>query len=78
MGIVEGQACLDLDYQEDSNAHVDLNVVMNDTLEIIEIQGTAEEVPFPRPQLNSMLDLAEAGITQRIEAQRSALGGKLL
>lgn len=78
VGLMAGQPVLDLDYDEDSSAQVDLNLVMTDDLEIIEIQGTAEEAPFPRDLLNLMLDQAQAGITERVEAQRAALGGKLL
>ena len=78
VGLLGGQPFLDLDYDEDSSAQVDMNLVMTDELEIIEIQGTAEENPFPRSLLNHMLEQAEAGITQRVEAQRAALGGKLI
>ena len=78
VGLMAGQPILDLDYDEDSSAQVDLNLVMTDNLDIIEIQGTAEEDPFPRDLLNRMLDQAEAGITQRVEVQRAALGGKLV
>lgn len=77
VGLLEGQGLLDLDYAEDSTATVDLNVVMSDALEVIEIQGTAEEAPFTRQQLDAMLDLAEKGIVQRIEAQKAVLGNKL-
>lgn len=78
VGLLEGNAILDLDYSEDSNAEVDLNLVMNDRNEIIEIQGTAEEKSFSREQLNQMLDLGEIGLKQRLEVQLQALGGKLL
>jgi ribonuclease PH len=78
VGLMEGRPVLDMDYDEDSSAQVDMNLVMTDDLEIIEIQGTAEENPFPRELLNRMLEMAEAGITERVQAQRAALGGKLV
>lgn len=73
VGLVEGQALLDLDYSEDSRAAVDLNVVMDEQQQLLEIQGTAEGAPFSRPQLNQLLDLAEAGLEQLQQAQRIAL-----
>ena len=78
VGIVDGQALMDLDYSEDSRAEVDLNLVMTDTLEIIEIQGNAEGQPFPRQSLDAMLDLAEAGVRSRLEVQKQALDGRLV
>jgi ribonuclease PH len=73
VGLLQGEAFLDLDYVEDVAATVDLNVVMNQDLGIIEIQGTAEEGTFNRTQLNQLLDCAEKGITQLLEAQRQAI-----
>lgn len=73
VGLLEGQSFLDLNYPEDVGAAVDLNVVATEQLELLEVQGTAEEGTLPRPQLNQMLDLAEIGIQQLIEAQRQAL-----
>ncbi|UJB71508.1 ribonuclease PH [Acaryochloris sp. 'Moss Beach'] len=73
VGLLEGQSFLDLNYPEDVGAAVDLNVVATEQLELLEVQGTAEEGTLPRPQLNQMLDLAELGIQQLIEAQRQAL-----
>jgi ribonuclease PH len=73
IGLIKGEAFLDLDYPEDVAAEVDLNVVMNGKLELIEIQGTAESDSFTRSQLNQMLDLAETGIKQLVEAQQAAL-----
>lgn len=73
IGLLQGQPVLDLNYTEDVEAEVDFNVVMNDRLEIIEIQGTAETGSFNRQQLNGMLDLAETGIRQLLAAQREAL-----
>lgn len=73
VGLIEGEAFLDLDYREDVAADVDLNVVMNGKLELIEIQGTAESNSMTRSQLNKMLDLAEKGIKELLEAQQEAL-----
>ncbi|MDX2231153.1 MAG: ribonuclease PH [Leptolyngbyaceae cyanobacterium bins.349] len=70
IGLIEGEALLDLNYQEDVTADTDFNVVMNEQLEIIELQGTAEADAFSRHQLNQMLDLAELGIQQLLELQR--------
>jgi ribonuclease PH len=75
VGLLEGEAFLDLDYPEDVAAAVDFNVVLTETLEILELQGTAEEGTFSRKQMDRMLDLAETGIAQLIEAQREALQG---
>lgn len=74
VGLVEGLTLLDLCYEEDSNAMVDLNVVMTDTGELVEVQGTGEEKPFGRDKLDAMLDLAEPGMAQLIELQKKALG----
>jgi len=73
VGLIDGEAYLDLDYPEDVKADVDLNVVMNSKLELIEIQGTAESNSMTRSQLNKMLDLAEKGIKELLEAQHEAL-----
>jgi ribonuclease PH len=73
VGIVGGQALLDLNYAEDSAAEVDMNVVMTGSGEFVEVQGTAEQVPFGRPRLDQMLGLAEGGIRQLIALQREAL-----
>lgn len=75
VGIVEEQALLDLKYEEDVAAAVDFNVVLNETLEIIEIQGTAEEGSFSRSQMNQLLDLAEKGITELFTLQNQELQG---
>ena len=72
VGIVGGQAVLDLDYAEDSACDTDMNVVMNGTGGIIEIQGTAEGASFSRAELDRMLALAETGITQIAAAQCAA------
>ena len=73
VGIVNGKPVLDLDYVQDSNADTDMNIVMNENGDLIEIQGTAEQNPFSRQQLTSMLTLAEQGVLTIIEAQKSAL-----
>ncbi|WP_297446554.1 ribonuclease PH [Desulfurobacterium sp.] len=74
VGIVESIPCLDLNYQEDSSAEVDMNVVINEKGEFIEIQGTGEERPFNREELDKLLELAEKGIKGLIEIQKSVLG----
>lgn len=74
VGIYQEQALLDLCYEEDSHAKVDMNVVMTDTGELIEVQGTGEEAPFTRAQMNQMLDLAEEGIMELIERQKIVIG----
>ena len=73
VGLIEGEALLDLNYAEDVAADVDFNVVMNSDLELIEMQGTAESGSFSRSQMNQMLDLAELGIKQLLESQQKAL-----
>ncbi|MCG8431186.1 MAG: ribonuclease PH [Candidatus Omnitrophica bacterium] len=77
VGIVEGTAMLDLAYEEDSKAEVDMNVVMTGSGELIEVQGTAERKPFTRQQMDDLLKLAEKGIGDLIELQRKALKGLL-
>lgn len=74
VGIYEDEVLLDLCYEEDSNCQTDLNVVMTQSGEFIEIQGTAEDKPFTRQQCNAMLELAEQGIEQLINSQKQALG----
>jgi ribonuclease PH len=74
VGIVEGEARLDLDYVEDSTAEVDLNVVMVGDGSLVEVQATAERKPFDREALDQLLDLAASGIEQIADAQREALG----
>ena len=75
VGIVNGVPMLDLCYEEDSSAEVDMNVVMTESGKIIEIQGTAEKYPFSRTQLNELLDLAETGLKQIFAIQRQILEG---
>lgn len=74
VGINQDRVLLDLDYAEDSTCDTDLNVVMTQAGGFIEIQGTAEEKPFTRAEADAMLDLAELGIGQIIEAQKQVLG----
>ena len=74
IGLLEGEPFLDLNYVEDVAAEIDFNVVMTQHLEIIEVQGTAEEGSFSRSQLNQIMDLAEKGIQDLILAQRQVLG----
>src|SRR5580765_3097205 len=73
VGIAAGEALLDLDYSEDSTADVDLNVVMAGDGRLIEVQATAERVPFERAQLDTLLDLAAAGIDELSVAQQEAI-----
>ena len=68
-----GRAVLDLPYEEDSNAEVDMNVVMDGNRQLIEIQATGESCTFSRPQMNKLLDLAESGIQELVELQNMAL-----
>jgi ribonuclease PH len=74
VGVVAGEPVLDLDYQEDSGAAVDMNVVMDDRGGYIELQGTAEASPYSSDHLAKMLALAGDGIRRLMEAQRRALG----
>jgi len=73
IGIVGGQTLLDLDYSEDSTAEIDMNLVMTQSGNIIEIQGTGERGQFSRKDLDKMLDLAKTGIDQIIKAQKEML-----
>jgi ribonuclease PH len=74
VGLIGGEVRLDLDYAEDSNAEVDMNVVANADRELIEVQGTGEGRTFARSQLDQMLDLALEGIEHLAEIQRQAIG----
>jgi ribonuclease PH len=75
VGVYNGEPVLDLDYAEDSNAETDMNVVMNDSGDFIEVQGTAEGTAYNRDELNAMLDLAQQGIGKIIQIQKEALEG---
>jgi ribonuclease PH len=73
VGIVDALAVLDLEYSEDSRAEVDMNVVMTEGGDFVEVQGTAEGAAFSRTELDALLQLAEQGIAEIIEAQRSMI-----
>ncbi len=78
VGIVDGEVLLDLAYEEDSRAEVDMNLVMTGGKKIVEIQGTAEQHPFDDAQLKKMMDLARKGIESLIAKQQAVLGSLLL
>jgi ribonuclease PH len=73
VGVVDGESLIDLDYSEDSNAEVDLNVVMTGDGRLIEVQATAEKVPFDRVRLDALLDLAADGIDELRRFQEDAI-----
>ena len=73
LGIVDGELLIDLDYEEDSSAEVDLNLVMTGSERLVEVQATAERVPFDRDALNELLDLGARGIAEIRAAQEAAL-----
>jgi ribonuclease PH len=73
VGVVDDVSLLDLDYSEDSNAEVDVNVVMTGDGRFVEVQATAEQVPFDRARLDELLDLAAAGIEQLAAFQQEAV-----
>ncbi len=73
VGIVDGSCLLDLDYAEDSRAEVDMNVVMTGSGRYIEVQGTAEGLPFSRGELDELLDLAQGGIARLVDMQQAVL-----
>ena len=74
VGLLHGSALLDLEYVEDSACDTDMNVVMTGSGQFIEVQGTAEGEPFDREQMNQLLELAQSGIAQLVDAQKAALG----
>ncbi|ALP37825.1 ribonuclease PH [Paenibacillus sp. 28ISP30-2] len=74
VGVVGGKALLDLNYEEDSKAKVDMNLVMTGGGKYVELQGTGEESPFDRHELDQLLSLGEQGILQMIERQKEVLG----
>jgi ribonuclease PH len=76
VGVIDGQPMLDLCYEEDSRAEVDMNVVMTGSGQFVELQATGEKVAFDQKQLGQMIELATAGIKDLIEIQRHALNGK--
>lgn len=73
VGVVGGEKMVDLCYEEDSKAKVDMNIIMTDAGEFVEIQGTGEESPFSRAELNELLALGEKGIKQVIQVQKDTL-----
>lgn len=75
VGLVDGIPTLDLDYQQDVSAEVDMNVVMSGRGLLVEVQGTAERAPFTRDDLDRMLDLAQDGIAELHDMQRRAVAG---
>jgi len=77
VGVVMGEELLDLNYKEDSNAQVDMNVIMTSAKRIVEIQTTAEGAPFTRNRFNNLLDLAEKGITELIATVKTTLADVL-
>ena len=74
VGLLDGEAVLDLDYSEDSRAQVDMNLVVTEAEQLVEVQGTAEGDPFSRDQLNELLELGLEGIRLLLDRQREALG----
>ncbi len=75
VGIIDGNSCLDLNYEEDSRAEVDMNIVMTDSGKFVEVQGTAEKAPFDSDQMNELLQLGKKGTQNIIEKQKTVLGG---
>jgi ribonuclease PH len=74
-GLVEGEPLLDLCYEEDAGAGVDFNYVMTGDGRFVEVQGTAEDQPFTRSEMDALLSLAEKGIKELLAAQEAALSG---
>jgi ribonuclease PH len=77
VGMIDGSACLDLDYVEDSRAEVDMNLVMTGRGKFVEIQGTAEKIAFSDEQLQELLSLGRKGIAGLIELQKSTLAARM-
>ena len=73
LGIKNNKVLLDLNYEEDSSADTDLNIVMNDKDDLIEIQGTAEDAPFSKSELNDMLELGSSAIAEIIKKQKACV-----
>jgi ribonuclease PH len=73
VGIVDGKPCLDLNYDEDSRAEVDMNVIMTGSGKFVEVQGTAEREPFSRSDMDDMLKLAKKGIDGLVAKQKTVL-----
>ena len=77
VGIIEGKILLDLCYQEDSRADVDMNFVMTGSGRFVEVQGTAESAPFTRKQMERMTELAQEGIRELLKAQKKVLAANV-
>ncbi len=77
VGIFNGAPILDLNYEEDSQAEVDMNVVMSASGNLVEVQGSSEDKPFGRDQMNHMLDLASAGVLEITMSQKRSLGPEI-
>ena len=75
IGIIDGKILLDLCYEEDSKADVDMNFVMTGSEKFIEVQGTAEHAPFTRKQMERMAEIAQAGIKELLKAQKKVIAG---
>lgn len=78
VGIVDGEALLDLDYEEDAKADIDMNVIETEKGQLVEIQATAERKPFSRKELSTLMNLASKGIKELIQAQKDVLKKKSL
>lgn len=78
VGIVDGEILLDLDYSEDSTAEIDMNVAKTDNGQLVEVQATAEKDPFSIKEMNTLLNLADKGIKELIQAQKNVLKKKSL
>ena len=76
LGVKDDEILVDLDYQEDSTADADINIVMTQDLDLIEIQGTAEERPFSQEQLTEIVNKASSSIKDIIAIQKKAVEGK--
>jgi ribonuclease PH len=76
VGIYEDELVLDLNYQEDSNAQCDVNIVMNDNMDFIEVQGTGEETAFSKEQFNGLMEIAEQGISDLFKLQNQIINHK--
>lgn len=76
VGIVKGKKYMDLNYKEDSNADVDMNVIMTKSGKLVEVQATAEKDPFSKDDLNGLLNLAQKGISHLFEIQKKSLNKK--
>jgi len=76
VGIYEDELVLDLNYQEDSNAQCDVNIVMNDNMDFIEVQGTGEETAFSKEQFNGLMEIAEQGISDLFKLQKQIINHK--